>query len=75
MKAIEFLEMLTKYAKDYSLIAGESVKRNSHMNNVDEGETVNKEISDAVLVDFINYIGMKHCVDYALYTKDLRKRD
>jgi len=27
--------------------------------------------TDAILVDFINYVGVLACVDYALYTKDL----
>lgn len=27
--------------------------------------------TDAILVDFINYVGYGWCVDYALYTKDL----
>ena len=26
---------------------------------------------DAILVDFINYVGMTCCVDFALYTRDL----
>lgn len=29
--------------------------------------------SDALLVDLINYIAMKYCIDYALYTVHLKK--
>lgn len=27
---------------------------------------------DAVVVDFVNFVGSKNCCDYAMYTKDLR---
>jgi hypothetical protein len=41
------------------------------MNQIEGGEKVQQRIIDAVLVDFINYIGMKHGIDYGIYTKDL----
>lgn len=43
------------------------------MNDVPKTETVSQKVVDAVLVDFINYIGVKHCVDYGLYTSDLSR--
>ena len=42
------------------------------MNQIEDGEQVQQRIIDAVLVDFINYIGVKHGIDYAMYTKDLK---
>ena len=41
------------------------------MNNITQNESISNKITDAVLVDFINFIGMHHGVDYAMYTKDL----
>jgi hypothetical protein len=43
------------------------------MNEIEEGELVYQRHIDAVLVDFINYIGVKNGVDYALYTSDFEK--
>jgi len=71
MKIIDVLEIITSNAKEYyndGVI--ESLKRNQHMNNY-EGEDVNDETIKAILVDFINFIGMKQGVDYAMYTRDL----
>jgi hypothetical protein len=67
----ELLTLLTNFAKDYAKEGVESIKRNNHMNDVPKTETVSQKIVDAVLVDFVNYIGMSNCVDYGLYTKDL----
>ncbi len=71
MKAIEVLEKATDYAKKYRSEAQKSLERNRHMNQIEEGEQVQQRIIDAVLVDFINYVGMKHGIDYGIYTKDL----
>jgi|TARA_R110002153_G_scaffold197760_1_gene351296 hypothetical protein len=71
MKAIEVLEKTTDYAKKYRSEAQQSLERNRHMNQIEEGEQVQQRIIDAVLVDFINYVGMKHGIDYGIYTKDL----
>lgn len=73
MNAIQLLESLTKYAKNYRLTATESVLRNNHMNNVGENEIINPIHVDAILVDFINHIGIRCGVDYGLYTQDLNK--
>lgn len=70
---VELLQLLTNFAKDYAKESAESIKRNCHMNDVPETETVSQKSVDAVLVDFINYIGVRHCVDYGLYTSDLNK--
>jgi GTP cyclohydrolase I len=34
-------------------------------------EKVSQDTTDAILIDFINYVGMFQGVDYAIYTKDL----
>ena len=66
------LKKTTGYAKEYSKVAKKSVLRNSHMNELKADEDIDQRHIDAVLVDFINYIGMKYCIDYALYSSDLK---
>lgn len=39
------------------------------------GQCVDSEIVDAILVDFINFVGIKSGIDYALYTSDLNKEE
>lgn len=72
MKAIEVLDITKKHADDYRKGAQKSLERNRHMNDIEGGEQVQQRHIDAILVDFINYIGVKHGIDYALYTKDLK---
>jgi hypothetical protein len=67
----DFLAHLANFAIDYHKQAPESVVKNSHMNKLDHDDDVEKEVSDAVIVDFINYIGTRMGVDYAMYTTDL----
>lgn len=75
MTSIEVLEALSKYAKKYRLEAAASMVRNRHMNELPDDSPIEQEVIDAVLTDFINYIGV-HCgIDYALYTKDLKETD
>lgn len=73
MKAGEMLNITKGYADKYRKEAQQSLIRNRHMNDIEEGELVQQRHIDAVLVDFINYIGVKHGIDYALYTSDLEK--
>lgn len=70
MKAIELTELLVGYAKAYRLDAKASLSRNRHMHEVMVFPIRPEEI-DAVLVDYINFIANKHCMDLGLYTKDL----
>ena len=70
MNKIELLEMITKNAKDYRGTAIESVARNNHMNEA-TGNSVDQKDIDAILVDFINYVGVKQGIDFALYATDL----
>ena len=72
MKAIDILTKVTDHAKEYSKDAQKSIQRNNHMNEVDEGELVQQRHIDAVLVDFINYMGTRYGIDYGMYTKDLK---
>lgn len=72
MTKIELLEYLTKIAKEYRMGCTTSVARNQHMNETKGECNVEQNIVDAILVDFINHIGVDQCVDYGLYSKDLR---
>lgn len=72
MSVIEMLTILTNYAKEYTKDGVNSVNRNSHMNEI-KNEDINQKQLDAAIVDYINYIGVRNCVDYALYTSDLKK--
>lgn len=61
-RASEICFCLTDYARNY----------------INEKRVVTKnvdvDVRDAVLVDMINYLGMKGCIDFALYTKDLQEK-
>jgi hypothetical protein len=39
--------------------------------NQNTGAKIHQDDIDALLVDFINFVGMKQCVDYGMYTSDL----
>jgi hypothetical protein len=70
MKTNELM-LLTEIAQQYRIEAQKSLERNRHMNEIKEGEQVQQRIIDAVLTDFINYLGMKSGFDFGLYTDDL----
>ena len=72
MNVIEMLEITKKHADKYSEEAKASLVRNNHMNEIKKDEDIDQRVIDAVLVDFINFIGTQHGIDYALYTSDLR---
>jgi len=72
MNKIQLLEMLRKNATEYRKDSIASLKRNNHMNTIkDDNQLPNQEQVDAILTDFINYIGVYQGIDYALYTSDL----
>jgi hypothetical protein len=71
MSSIEFLVLNTNLAKQYRLQAALSIGRNAHLTNLSSKTPSQAEI-DAVLVDFINYVGTVNGVDYALNVNDLR---
>ena len=35
---------------------------------------IDQKVVDAILVDFVNFVGISQCVDYGLYTEDLLKQ-
>lgn len=72
MTKIELLEYLERIAKEYRLGCAASVARNQHMNETKGECDVDQKTVDAILVDFINYIGVDQNVDYGLYSKDLK---
>jgi hypothetical protein len=71
----ELLEILVETINDYRLDANDSLRRNAHMNNdvMKNREDIPQEVIDALLVDFVNYFGLRRGGDYGLYTKDLKK--
>lgn len=74
MRVIDMLKLTVGYAEEYRVEAQESLQRNNHMNEIEGGEKVQQRHIDAILVDFINHIAVKHGVDYGLYTKDLTNK-
>jgi len=66
------LMLLTEQARQYRKEAQKSLERNKHMNEIEQGEQVQQRIIDAVLTDFINYLGMKQCLDFGLYTEEIK---
>jgi len=72
MTVIQLLENLTKDAKKFRKDE-HFISRNNHLTCLKEDPK--QETTDAVLVSFINYIGMKYGVDYALSAEDLKKED
>lgn len=72
MTKIELLEMLKKYAMSYRKDKN-SVSRNKHLTLIEE-EPV-KGVKDGILVDFINHVGMRMGIDYALSVEDLMDED
>lgn len=80
MTRLELLDFLVKEAKLYRKKSFKSIRRSNHMNNLSQKDfsrlkknrLLNQKIIDALLVDFINFIGAGQCLDYGLYTKDLK---
>jgi len=67
----ELLEELRKCLFRYQPGATESLRHNGHMNDLEPEVTIDRRVVDAVLVDFINYVGACYGVDYAMNTSDL----
>lgn len=66
-----FMSVIEMISRDYYKDAPQSILRNNHMNNLKGDEVINKDVVEAVIVDFINFIGMKQGLDYGMYIKDL----
>lgn len=69
MTRIELLKLLTDCAISYRKDKF-SISRNKHLTNLDKEP--NQEIKDAVLTDFINYVGIGQELDYGLHVNDLK---
>ena len=73
----DLLNNITKIAIEYAPKCKDSVLRNRHMNGLLNDDTNSNVIIqdgiDAILVDFVNYIGMHQGLDWGLYTKDLHE--
>lgn len=62
-----FCDDAIRYASDIP----KSVIRNRHMNNLRANSVIDRDVADAVIVDFLNYVAAGMCMDYGLYTRDL----
>lgn len=77
----ELLHLLEENAKEYRKTAFSSVKRNKHMNELSETDFVqlreNRQLAqktiDALLVDFINFVGAGQGLDWGLHTKQFNE--
>lgn len=75
----KLLNLLDGEATRYREEALSSIERNRHMNDLSEKDIAklkeNREwaqrIADALLVDFVNFVGVGQGLDYGLYTKHL----
>jgi hypothetical protein len=65
MTKLELLDMLTEYARDFRSDSGHYT-RNGHLHRSLTQPPTQPQI-DAVLVGFINYVGVAQGVDYALH--------
>ena len=74
MKTIGVLNALEYSATIYRKTANDSLQRNTHMNDLPSDVCIEQNVIDAVLTDFINFVGSQWGVDYALYTKDLKEK-
>ena len=70
----DLLRYLDHCACEYHKEAAKSVARNDHMNTL-KGVSVPQDIIDAVVVDFVNWVGTHQGLDYAMYTKHLKKHE
>jgi hypothetical protein len=68
MTKIELLQMLTDIARDFRNDA-DHYQRNAHMHTVTECPP--QDVIDTILTGFINRVGTRQGVDYALYESDL----
>ncbi len=73
MEKGRLLKILCDEAKSYCLKAIKRIHVNKHMNEYQD-EEVSQAVADALIVDFINFIGESMGVDLAFYTKNLRDR-
>ena len=75
MKKIDLLHLVEKNIGDYRLGTNDSLRRSCHMNNhvMEDREDIPQEVIDALLVDFLNYMGTWQGVNYGMYTRHLEE--
>ena len=66
------INLLIREAKDYREDNNRYTK-SQHMHDL--REPVDSKVEDAVLVGFINYVGLGQGLDVALYTKDFTRTE
>ena len=72
----DLMNYLTERVRDYAPDCQASILRNSHMNELEKNcFTANLKEIEAILVDFINYIGTHQGLDWGLYTHYLHERN
>ena len=57
-------------AKEYAPIAAEQMLSATHMHTY-RGPCPSRELTDAIIVDFVNYFAACYGMDLALYTSDI----
>jgi hypothetical protein len=71
----ELLTYLTDRAIEYAPDATKSVFDNKHMNNLSDFDKIDQRVTEALLVDFINFIGLHQGLDWGLYTHYLHDEE
>lgn len=75
MTKLQLLNMLTEDLKEYRKLGiTDSVIRNCNMNGYFDNFTEETAL-EAVLIDFINFVGARQGIDYGLYKHYLDKED
>jgi hypothetical protein len=68
----DLIDLLDNSAKRYITGSKASVIRNKHMNNLKKSDKIDQDVIDAVVVDFINFVGGERGIDVGMYVSDLR---
>jgi len=73
----DLLKYLDDRASEYCRISKASLARSIHMNNLKKSEVakIHQDVIEAIIVDFVNFIGSQQGLDYGLYTKHLKSTD
>ena len=71
----QLMDYLEEEAKQYRLIANDSLRRNEHLTDypMAEREIIPQGVIDALLVDFVNHIGTGQGLDEGFSIKYLKE--